>query len=115
MAKQTVLQFPEIPDAFDINPSKTAISKLRKEMAEFLLSASGDVKKQFIHYTKEVKYCITKSFYKMLFFYSVNIIFSSIIDSFDEVCVLCGLYQLPQSKKTVNTAIDWVNGLYCIM
>ena len=41
MAKMTVMDFPNIPKQFHIKSSKKSLQKLRREMAEEILQASG--------------------------------------------------------------------------
>ncbi len=41
MAKMTVMEFPNIPEMFDIDPSKQSVQNLTRDMAEEILKGSG--------------------------------------------------------------------------
>lgn len=43
MARQTIESFPAIPEEFHINPDRKNIARLRRQMAEDILHASGNV------------------------------------------------------------------------
>lgn len=48
MIKETVKQFPVIPQEFQINPSAENIRNLRREMAQDILLAAGYCSNQYI-------------------------------------------------------------------
>ncbi len=41
MSKMTVMEFPNIPEMYDIDPSKQSVLNLRIDMAEEILKGSG--------------------------------------------------------------------------